>query len=118
MTKGAEAAPMTRGDICLVAVPGDYGKPRPAVVVQTDLLNATHASLIVCLLTSRFMNAPAFRLDVDATTSTGLQARSQIMVDKVATVRRDRVRERIGALDDGTRLRLDRALTLVLGLAG
>jgi mRNA interferase MazF len=118
MTTRGASAPITRGDICLVAVPGDYGKPRPAVVVQTDLLNTTHASLIVCLVTSHVMNAPAFRLDVDATTSTGLHARSQIMVDKMATVRRDRVRERIGVLDDGARLRLDRALALVLGLAG
>jgi mRNA interferase MazF len=118
MTKDAAAAPVRRGDVCLVSVPGDLGKPRPAVVVQTDLINPTHASVIVCLVTSRVMNAPAFRLDVDATSSTGLQARSQIMVDKIAAVRRDRLRRRIGVLDDGTRLRLDRALALVLGLAG
>jgi mRNA interferase MazF len=109
---------IARGDICLVAVPGDYGKPRPAVIVQTDLLNATHDSVIVCLLTSHLTDAPAFRLDLEPAPSTGLRVRSQIMVDKLATVRRDRVRDRIGALDDAARLRLDRTLALVLGLAG
>jgi mRNA interferase MazF len=118
MTRNAAANPIERGDICLVAIPGDSGKPRPAVVVQTDLLNATHASIIVCLLTSHVIDAAAFRLDLDPEPSTGLETRSQIMVDKLATVRRDRVRDRIGALDDDVRLRLDRALALVLGLAG
>jgi mRNA interferase MazF len=118
MTRPPATKPIERGDICLVAIPGDYGKPRPAVVVQTDLLNATHASIIVCLLTSHVVDAAAFRLDVDPASPTGLQIRSQIMVDKLATIRRDRVRDRIGALDDDARLRLDRAVALVLGLAG
>ena len=114
----AAPARLSRGDICLAALPGDFGKPRPVVVVQTDLLNPTHSSVIVCLLTSHVLDAPSFRLDVDATPATGLQARSQVMVDKMATVRRDRLRDRIGTLDNGTRVRLDRALALVLGLAG
>jgi mRNA interferase MazF len=118
MTRQAAATSIGRGDICLVAVPGDYGKPRPAVVVQTDLLNATHASIIVCLLTSHIVDAAAFRLDLDPAPSNGLQIRSQVMVDKLATIRRDRVQGRIGALDADARLRLDRALALVLGLAG
>jgi len=51
-----------RGDIVLVVVRGDYGKPRPAVIVQSDLYNATHASLLVCLLTTEVVEAPLFRL--------------------------------------------------------
>ena len=109
---------LRRGDICLVAVPGDYGKPRPAVVVQTDLLNESHASLVLCLMTSRIVDAPRFRLTVDPAPSTGLRVRSQIMVDKIMTIRRDRLGDRIGAVDDETRLHLDRSLALVLGLAG
>lgn len=112
------AVPAKRGDICLVAVPGDYGKPRPAVVVQTNLLNATHTSVVVCLMTSRIVDAPGFRIDVEALPSTGLRVRSQIMVDKIATMRRQGIGDRIGALDDEARLRLDQALALVLGLAG
>ena len=53
---------MKRGDIVLAVARGDYGKPRPAVIVQSDLFNATHASLLVCLLTSELIDAPLFRL--------------------------------------------------------
>ncbi len=52
---------MRRGDVVLVAVPGDYGKPRPAVVIQTDLANETHASFVVCPMTSYIQDAPLFR---------------------------------------------------------
>jgi mRNA interferase MazF len=109
---------MKRGDICLVVAPGDYGKPRPAVVVQTDLLNPTHASIIVCLMTSEPVDAHRFRIDVAPAAATGLRVRSQIMVDKLATLRREKIGKQIGTLDDDTRSRLDRALALVLGLAG
>ena len=53
---------MKRGDIVLAVARGDYGKPRPAVIVQSDLFNPTHASLLVCLLTTELIDAPLFRL--------------------------------------------------------
>lgn len=109
---------MRRGDICLVAAPGDYGKPRPAVVVQSDLLNPTHAGIVVCLMTSATVDAPGFRIAVEPSPSTGLRVRSQIMADKITTLRRERIGRRIGTIDDGARLQLDRALAVVLGLAG
>ncbi len=74
---------MKRGDIVTVAVSGDYGKPRPAVVVQTDLLNDTHASVVVCLVTSALVDAPLLRLSVEPSARNGLQRRSQVMADKV-----------------------------------
>jgi mRNA interferase MazF len=106
-----------RGEIRLVAAPGDYGKPRPAVVIQTDLLNEGHASVVVCLMTSDVVEAPLLRVDVAPSAGSGLRRPSQVMVDKLVTLRRERVGDRIGALDEETLLRLDRALALVLGLA-
>src|ERR1017187_6373104 len=55
-----------RGDVVVCAAPGDYGKPRPAVVVQSDLFNGTHASVVVCLITSHLEDAPLFRIPIAA----------------------------------------------------
>jgi mRNA interferase MazF len=107
-----------RGDIVLAVAQGDYGKPRPAVIVQSDLFNATHASLLVCLLTTELIDAPLFRLPITPTAPNGLREPSQIMVDKLLALPRNRLRERIGAVDDETMLSLNRAVALMLGLAG
>ena len=101
----------------MAAAPGDYGKPRPAVVVQSDLFNKTHASLVVCLMTSDLLDAPLFRITVHPSEENGLQLPSQIMVDKIMALKRDKVRMRIGTLDDATMLRVSRSLILFLGLA-
>jgi mRNA interferase MazF len=107
-----------RGDIVLAVARGDYGKPRPALIVQSDLFNATHASLLVCLLTSELIDAPLFRLDIVPTPTNGLREASQIMVDKLLALPRDRVRDRIGAAADETMLAVNQAMALILGLAG
>jgi mRNA interferase MazF len=107
-----------RGDAVLAVVRGDYGKPRPAVIVQSDLFNAAHASLLVCLLTTDLIDAPLFRLTVAPSAANGLDEVSQIMVDKLLALPRDRVRKRIGAVEDEYLLALNRALALMLGLAG
>jgi mRNA interferase MazF len=70
-----------RGDFVLAVVHGDYGKPRPAVVVESDLFNPTHASLLVCLLTTDLIDAPLFRLTIAPSAANGLREMSQIMVD-------------------------------------
>ena len=107
---------MKRGDVVTVAVTGDYGKPRPAVVVQTDLLNDTHASVVVCLVTSTVLEAPLLRLTVEPSPRNGLHQRSQIMADKLVTVRRDKIGARIGVLEEETMLGLSRALAFVMGI--
>ncbi len=109
---------MKRGDIVLAVARGDYGKPRPAVIVQSDLFNTAHASVLVCLLTTNRIDAPLFRLPLAATSANGLLEPSQIMVDKLLALPRSRIRERIGEADDETMLALNRALALMLGLAG
>jgi mRNA interferase MazF len=108
---------MRRGDVVIVAAAGDYGKPRPAVIVQTDAFPETHASVIICQMTSEVVEAPDFRVTIEPGENNGLRARSQIMADKPATVRRARVRQSIGRLDDGDVARLNAALAFVMGLA-
>lgn len=107
---------MKRGDLVVVSAPGDYGKPRPALVVQTDLLNDMHASVLVCLLSSEMIEAPLFRILLEPAPGNGLERRSQVMVDKIVALRRERVGKSIGALDADTMLRVNRSLALVLGL--
>jgi mRNA interferase MazF len=100
-----------------VAVTGDFGKPRPAVVVQTDALPAEHASVVVCQMTSEFSEASDFRVTVDPTELNGLRIRSQVMADKPVTIRRERLGRRIGQLEGPDMARLNIALAFVMGLA-
>lgn len=108
---------MRRGDVVVVAATGDYGKPRPAVVVQTDAFPETHASAVICQMTSEIVETPDFRVTIAPTRQNGLQVRSQIMADKPVTVRRTRVGQSIGRLDDKDIGRLNVALAFVMGLA-
>ena len=108
---------MNRGDLVVVAMSGDYGKPRPALVVQSDLFNDTHASVTVLPVTSTIVDAPLFRLSVDPSPANGLRSLSQVMVDKPTTVRATRVGKVIGRLEGDTMQRVNRALALWCGLA-
>ena len=99
-----------------VAMPGDYGKPRPAVVIQSDRLGDTD-SVLVCLFTSTLRGASFHRLTLEPTPENGLQVTSQVMVDKIMAVRRDKCSAVIGRLDDTALLVLNRMLALVIGLA-
>ena len=106
-----------RGDVVIGAAAGDYGKPRPVVVIQADFFNDDHPSISVCPLTTELRNAPIFRIPISPSADNGLRERSQIMVDKVTTLSRARLREAIGRIDDVTMARVDRALAVFLGLA-
>jgi mRNA interferase MazF len=108
---------MRRGDVVTVAAVGDYGKPRPAVIVQSDAFPETHASVVICQMTSDLSDAPDFRITVDPSPGNGLRVRSQIMADKPVTVRRERIGREIGRLDAEDVRRLDVALAFVMGLA-
>ena len=107
---------MKRGDVVLVALPGDFGKPRPAVVVQTDTLNPMHESIVICPLTSTLHDASAVRVTVQPTTENGLRQASQVMTDKLYTLRRRRVGPKLGAVDEATMLAVNRALAFVLAM--
>src|SRR5258707_10834286 len=108
---------MRRGDVVTVAASGDYGKPRPAVIVQTDALPAGHGSVVICQMTSDCSDAPDFRITIDPTERNGLRVKSQVMADKPVTVRRERVGRQGRHLDDKDLSRLNIALAFVMGLA-
>lgn len=107
---------MSRGDLVIVAAPGDYGKPRPAVIVQSDAIPESHASIVICQMTSELAEAD-FRVTIEPGPQTGLQVRSQVMADKPVTIRRERIGQRIGRLGAADIARLNVALALVMGLA-
>ncbi len=108
---------LTRGDVVVSAAPGDFGKPRPALVVQSDLFNPTHASIVICPITSHLVDAPLFRLTIWPSRENGLKAESQIMVDKITAINRERIGKRIGRLGDAELAEIDHALLLWLGIA-
>lgn len=109
---------MKRGDVVLAAAKGDYGKVRPCIVVQSDLLNPTHASVLLCLLESGFLTGGnTFRIPIAPTPENGLERPSEAMVDKIAAVKAERVRDVVGRVDGDTMAAIDRALLVVLGLA-
>lgn len=105
-----------RGDIITVAAKGHYsGKPRPALVLQSDLFSAL-GSITVCLLTTDMLDSPLFRLTVEPSSSNGLQHSSQIMIDKIVTIPRDTIGSRIGTLGHDLMVQVDRSLAVFLGI--
>lgn len=107
---------MRRGDLVTVALQGDQGKPRPALVVQADHF-ADLTGVTVLPITGTRLDAPLLRVEVEPTAQNGLAKRSQIMVDKPQTPPRSKVGAVIGHLDDATMLAVSRALALFLGVA-
>lgn len=105
---------MRRGDLVTVALPGDFGKPRPALVVQSDQFSET-ATITVLLLSGTLVDAPLIRLDVEPSPENGLRKRSQVMIDKAMSVKRDRIGETFGKLDDVTMITVTRLIALFLG---
>ena len=108
--------PLSRGDLVIVAASGDYGKPRPAVIVQSNAIPQSHASVVICPMTSELAEAD-FRITIEPGPETGLRVRSQVMGDKPVTVRRERIGRRIGRLAAADIARVNVALAFVMGLA-
>jgi mRNA interferase MazF len=105
-----------RGDLVTIALPGAYGKPRPALIIQSDLFDE-HPSMTILPVTSELRDTPLFRVLVEPDTGNGLHKRSQVMIDKAQTVPREKVGETFGRLDDATMLAITRALAVFLGFA-
>ena len=104
-----------RGDFVVVSLQGNYGKPCPALVIQSDLLNELD-SVMICPVTSEIRDA-AFRVIVEPDPLNGLQTLSQIMVDKVATLPRSKITASFGRLDADRMRAVERALLVVTGIA-
>lgn len=107
---------MRRGDLVTVALQGDLGKPRPALVIQSDLFEA-HPSVTILPVTGELRDAPLFRITVPPTEDNGLSKPSQIMVDKPQTIVREKVGEVFGRLDDESIVAVNRALAIFIGVA-
>ncbi len=108
---------MKRGEIWTAAAGSGYvGKPRPVVIIQDDLFDAT-ASVTVCALTTDHTDAPLFRIPIDADDTTGINQPSRVMVDKITTVPRSKLGERVGTLSDEDMTKLARSVAVFLGLA-
>ena len=107
---------MRRGDLVTIALQGNYGKPRPALIIQSDLFDE-HPSVTVLPVTSMLQEAPLFRIPVTPDPNNGLLKPSQIMVDKAQTVPRERIGDTIGRLDNEALLAVNRALIVFLGFA-
>jgi len=108
---------IARGAIVIVSARGAYtGKPRPALIVQADAVNATHASITVCPITAEHVDAPLFRIAVPPGDRTGLTRPSQVMVDKVVSVPRESIVRAVGRCDDEAARAVDDALRRWLAL--
>lgn len=109
---------MTRGEIWTAAAGSGYaGKPRPVVIVQDNRFDATD-SVTICAFTTDPTEAPLFRLPITPSPGNGLHEVSRLMVDKITTVRRSNLGERVGRLASEDMVRLERAMVVFLGLAG
>ena len=109
---------MRRGDIWTVSGGADYaGKPRPAVILQDDVFDAT-ASITICPFTTHETSAPLLRMAVEPSTENGLRAASQLMIDKITTVAKTKLERRVGRLSLEDVVRMNRAVLVFLGLAG
>ena len=105
---------MRRGDIVTVAGGTYASKPRPALVVQDDLFDATD-SLTVCPLTTNEVEAPLLRVPVAADDVSGLDQNSFLMVEKLTTIRRSNARKVVGRIETTTLVEFERRLLVFLG---
>ena len=107
---------MMRGDFVTIAMQGDFGKPRPALVIQADQF-IEHGTVTVLPMTSILVSAPLLRITVQPNSGNGLQNPSQVMVDKTMTVKRDKVGQAFGRIDIDAMVEIERCLAVFLGIA-
>lgn len=106
---------MRRGDLVTVAVSGDFGKPRPALIIQSHLFDET-GTVTLLLISSTLVDTPLIRITVEPTSGNGLHKVSQVMIDKAISVKRERLGQPFGHLEDGAMLSVTRSLALFVGL--
>jgi mRNA interferase MazF len=106
---------MRRGDLVTIALQGDYGKPRPALIVQSDFFDE-HPSVTILPVTSELRETPFFRIRVEPTPANGLHKTSEVMVDKAQSVQRERVGDVFGHLREEEMLAVSRSLAMFLGV--
>lgn len=107
---------MMRGDLVTITLQGDFGKPRPALVIQANQFDA-HTSTTILPITSVLVAAPLLRVTVQPSAENGLQKPSQVMIDKTMTVKRDKIGPAFGRIDDNVLVEIERCLAVFLGIA-
>ncbi len=107
---------LSRGALVTVALQGDHDKPRPALVIQSDLFSGT-ATAVMLPMSSTLVETPLGRVTVEPTETNGLRAASQVMVDKPIAVPTHKIGPAFGRLDDAALLEVSRALALFVGIA-
>ena len=107
---------MNRGNFVTIAMQGDFGKPRPALVIQSDQFSE-HATVTVLLVSSTLIDAPLFRVTVQPDTINNMQKPSQVMVDKAMTLKRDKLGKVFGSAGDAVMLEVGRCLAVFMGIA-
>lgn len=107
---------MIRGDFVTIAMQGDFGKPRPALIIQADQFGE-HATVTVLPVAGTLVAAPLLRITVQPSVENGLQKPSQVMVDKVMTIKRDKLGPTFGRIDADALVELERCLAVFLGIA-
>ena len=107
---------MMRGDFVTISLQGDFGKPRPALIIQSDRFNE-HATVTVLPVTGTMVPAPLLRVTVQPDASNGLQKPSQVMVDKAMTVKSDKVGPAFGRIGADALIVVERCLAVFLGIA-
>jgi mRNA interferase MazF len=105
---------MIRGNIVAVALQGDYGKPRPALIIQSNQFDKTMTVTMV-LISSTLVDAPLIRLNVEPSEQNGLLKSSQIMIDKIMTVKREKIGDVLGTIEDKTLIEATKLLAVFLG---
>ena len=108
---------MKRGDFVTIVVQGDFGKPRPALVIQTDRVGDDFPSVIVLPVTSMVVPGQLIRVTGAPSAENGLQKLSQVMVDKTMTVKREKIGAKLGAIDADGMKAVERNLAVFLGIA-
>lgn len=106
---------MRRGDFVSVAIQGDFGKPRPALVIQANQFSE-HGTVTVLPVTSTLINTPLLRITVQPDLDNGLLKPSQIMIDKAMTVKHSKIGQAFGRIDSNVMLEIDRCLAVFLGI--
>jgi mRNA interferase MazF len=107
---------MKRGDLVMIAMQGDFGKPRPALVIQADQFEEL-GTVTILPVTSTLIEAPLFRITVQPSGDNGLQKASQVMADKAMTVKRDKVGSVVGRIEAEPLVAVERSLAVFLGIA-
>jgi mRNA interferase MazF len=104
-----------RGDLVTIALQGDYGKPRPALIIQSDLF-VEHPSVTILPVTGELREAPLLRIRLEPDATNGLQKTSEVLVDKAQSIPRDKVGEVFGRLSEDEMLAVSRSLAVFLGV--